>query len=101
MPSQGRAFACVRGPVAARTAFAGKPLERDALYWEHEGNRAVRQGVWKLVAKHGGAWELYDIAKDRIESNDLAKTHPDRVAALAAKYDAWAKRAHVEPWPVN
>jgi arylsulfatase A-like enzyme len=82
-------------------AFAGKPLDRDALYWEHEGNRAVRQGEWKLVAKHAGPWELYDIAKDRIESKDLAKEHPERVAALAAKYDAWAKRAHVEPWPVK
>ena len=32
-------------------AFDGKPIERDAIFWEHEGNRAVRQGDWKLVAK--------------------------------------------------
>ncbi len=81
--------------------FAGKPLDRDAIYWEHEGNRAVRQGNWKLVAKHGGPWELYDIAKDRIESKDLAKENPARVAAMVAKYDAWAKRASVEPWPMK
>ena len=50
----GRARACV-------PAFAGKPLDRDALYWEHEGNRAVRVGDWKLVAKHNEPWELYDM----------------------------------------
>ena len=42
-------------------ALAGRQIERDAIYWEHEGNRAVRSGDWKLVAKGpGGAWELYD-----------------------------------------
>ena len=82
-------------------AFAGKPIDRDAIFWEHEGNRAVRAGDWKLVAKHGGAWELYDLAKDRVEATDLAAKHPDTVKELTAKYDAYAKRALVEPWPVN
>ncbi len=81
-------------------AFADKPLDRD-LFWEHEGNRAVRAGDWKLVGKDGGKWELYDLAKDRTEGTDLAATMPDRVKDLAAKYDVWAKRANVEPWPVN
>lgn len=82
-------------------AFAGKPIDRDAIFWEHEGNRAVRAGDWKLVAKHGGAWELYDISKDRVESTDLSAKQPEKVKELAAKYDAYAKRALVEPWPVN
>lgn len=81
--------------------FAGKPLERDAIFWEHEGNRAVRSGDWKLVAKHGKGWELYDIAKDRTEQANLAEKNPDVVKDLTAKYDAWAKRANVEPWPVK
>ncbi len=81
-------------------AFANKPIDREAIFWEHEGNRAVRAGDWKLVSKHGSAWELYDIAKDRVEATDLAAKEPDRVRALAAKYDTWAKRANVEPWPV-
>ena len=83
------------------TAFADKPVERDAIYWEHEGNRAVRAGEWKLVGKHAGAWELYDVSTDRTETHDLAAKEPDRVKALVAKYDAWAKRANVEPWPVG
>jgi arylsulfatase len=82
-------------------AFAGKPIERDAIFWEHEGNRAVHDGDWKLVGKHAGPWELYDLSKDRIEANDLAAAEPDRVKAMAAKYDAWAKRVNVAPWPVN
>jgi arylsulfatase len=86
--------------MSLRPAFAGKPLDRDTLYWEHEGNRAVRAGDWKMVAKHGEAWELYDLSRDRVESTDLATQYPDRVKELSARYDAWAKRAHVEPWPV-
>lgn len=79
-------------------AFRGDTIQRDAIYWEHEGNRAVRQGDWKLVAKGAkGSWELYDIRNDRIEMHDLAKLHPDRVEALAKLWQAYAERAMVLP----
>lgn len=81
--------------------FANKATQRDAIYWEHEGNRAVRVGDWKLVAKHAGPWELYNLAKDRTEANDLAAKQPDKVLELSTKYAAWAMRANVEPWPVK
>lgn len=84
-----------------RPVFAGESLERDALYWEHEGNRAVRSGRWKLVAKHGQPWELYDLGMDRVESRDLAAEQPERVRELVAKYEAYAKRCLVSPWPVG
>jgi arylsulfatase len=58
-------------------AFAGKPVERDYLAWEHERNRAVRAGKWKLVAVHGKPWELYDLEADRTELTDLAAKMPD------------------------
>ncbi len=81
-------------------AFAGQPLSRDALFWEHEGNAAVRAGDWKLVRQgREGAWELYDLAKDRTEQTDLAAIQPDRVKTLAAQWETWAVRANVKPYP--
>jgi arylsulfatase len=71
---------------------------RNPLFWEHEGNRAVREGKWKLVARAQGKWELYDLEADRTELTDLAATEAARVANLAQFYDAWAKRAGVLPW---
>ncbi len=70
----------------------------EAIFWEHEGNRAVREGKWKLVAHSRGEWELYDLDLDRTESRDLAKENPARVAELAAKYSRWAERCGVLPW---
>ena len=79
-------------------AFEGKTIEREALYWEHEGNRAVRQGSWKLVAKNAdGPWELYDMAQDRAELHDVAAEHPEKVQELSALWQAWAERANVLP----
>jgi arylsulfatase A-like enzyme len=80
-----------------RPAFRGQTIERDALYWEHEGNRAIRVGSWKLVAKENKAWELYDMAQDRTETNDLAARDPQRVLELSHKWEAWAERAQVLP----
>lgn len=68
------------------------------IFFEHEGNRAVRDGKWKIVAlSETGPWELYDISVDRGEVNDLASRHPEIVRELAAKWDAWAARARVLP----
>ena len=81
-------------------AFANRPIERDALYWEHEGNAAVRAGDLKLVRRgRAGAWELYDLKADRTELRDLAAAQPDKVRELAAKWEAWALRAQVTPYP--
>lgn len=70
------------------------------LFWEHEGNAAVRSGDWKLVrAGRSGSWELYDIGKDRTELHDLSGEQPERVHELASKWNAWAERARVLPYP--
>jgi arylsulfatase len=94
----GRAVLPIEG-VSLAPAFAQQPLRRPTpLFWEHEGNRAVRDGQWKLVSRYGHPWELFDISSDRAELNDLASQHPERVREMAARYDAWAPRAHVVPW---
>jgi arylsulfatase len=90
--------------TSLRPAFAGKPLRREQpIFWEHEGNRAIRIGTWKLVSKHdvGGSWELYDIDADRTESNNLASRHPERVKDMATQWEVWAARVGVRPWPLD
>jgi arylsulfatase len=86
--------------VSLLPAFAGMPLERkEPIFFEHEGNRAVRAGKWKLVLKHLGPWELYDMEADRTERRNLVDDQPEIADDLIAKWEAWAKRADVGPWP--
>ncbi|HBQ64439.1 MAG TPA: arylsulfatase [Clostridiales bacterium] len=73
-------------------------MERKMLFWEHEGNAAVREGKWKLVRKHAKAWELYDMQEDRTETMDLSAGHPDITVRLAAAYEEWAARCGVISW---
>ena len=80
-----------------RGSFAGDSAERPPMFWEHEGNAAVRIGRWKLVKRFPRAWELYDMDLDRTELNDLAAVQPQRVAEMAAQYEAWAQRCGVIP----
>jgi len=86
-------MAALKVPDAPGHSFAGL-LEKDApvraghLWWLHEKNRAIRAGDWKLVALAGGAWELYDLSKDRGESNDLSATNPQKVKELS---ELWEK----------
>jgi len=75
-----------------------QPVEREALFWEHEGNRAVRAGKWKLVARYNSGWELYDMEGDRSETNDLGGQYPDRVERMIGMYESWAERVGVVPW---
>ena len=69
------------------------------LFFEHQGNRAVRQGKWKLVALDDQPWELYDLSVDRIESNDLSTSQPKKVKSMSSAWDRWAKENHVTPLP--
>jgi arylsulfatase A-like enzyme len=78
--------------------FDDGTIDREALYWEHEGNRAIRVGDWKLVALHGKPWELYDLSRDRSEQHDLSGKEPERASRMAAMWEAYAARANVAPW---
>ena len=99
LESKGHAITPMEGRSLV-TAFADKPIQRDALYWEHEGNAAIRVGDEKLVRLgRNGAWELYDMKTDRTELHDLASSQPGKVKELTAKWEAWAERAHVKPYP--
>jgi arylsulfatase A-like enzyme len=90
----------------------------EAIYWKFGSSYAVRKGKWKLVASHPNArtgidyfserdefgsngspdrrWELYDMALDRTELNDLAAKHPEKVKEMADLFDAWAAEGHAQ-----
>ncbi len=92
-------------PAAGRSlvpALHAQAVDRpEGLFWEHQGNAAVRLGDWKLVRLHGKPWELYDLSSDRTELNDLAKEKAGKVEELKKLYQAWADRSGVLPWPVK
>lgn len=94
---QGQPIEPLEGHSLLPVLKQGAPAERPPMFWEHEGNAAVRIGRWKLVRKFPEPWELYDMQQDRTELNDLAAKHPDRVKDMAAQYEAWAKRCGVIP----
>lgn len=86
--------------VSLTANFAGRAITRTTpIFWEHEGNRAVRDGKWKLVSRLGFGWELYDMDNDRTELNDLAAKHPDIVKKMAEQYSQWAENNFVDVWP--
>ena len=70
------------------------------IFWEHEGNRAVRNGDWKLVSEGNTIWELYNMKVDRTELNDLSAERPDLVSKMIEMYEEWAERVGALPWPV-
>lgn len=82
-----------------RTVFEGRTLKHEKpLYWEYRGNEGVRVDDWKLVAAHPGLeWELYNMADDRSEPNDLAASVPHKRDELIALYTTWATENHVLP----
>jgi arylsulfatase len=71
----------------------------DAIFFEHEGNRAVRKGDWKLVSVYPeNRWHLYNMKTDRTELNDLAAANPGIVSELSGLYEAWAKKSGCDPF---
>lgn len=79
--------------------FEGRQRQlHDAIYWEHEGNKAIKQGNWKLVSRYPDGWSLFNLAEDRTELTDLAVQHQDRVRELAGMWQSWAQRSNVLPW---
>ena len=76
----------------------GEWIREQPMYWEHEGNAAIRANEWKLVRRHGQAWELYQMDEDRTELSDLVVGEQTRVAALSKQYQAWADSIGVRDW---
>ncbi|WP_145286509.1 arylsulfatase [Pirellulimonas nuda] len=73
-----------------------------SIFWEHEGNAAIRTGDLKLVRNGVGSdWELYDITNDRTESNDLSSSRRPDVDRLSQLWSEWAEQSNVLPAPAR
>jgi arylsulfatase len=88
-------------PMEGRTRLRDGAGAERLLFWEHEGNRAVRVGNWKLVAPNGQPWQLYDLDADRTEQHNVASQNAAKVSEMSKLYDEWATRCGVLPWPVK
>lgn len=97
----GRKIKPLEGKSLLPIFTAGKRKPHKAIFWEHEGNHAVRSGKYKLVSRHPGPWELYDLEADRTEVNNLAETLPEKTRQLHRLYNDWAERCGILPWPIE
>jgi arylsulfatase A-like enzyme len=86
------------GPVLAGQSESPR-TERDSLAWELFGNRAIRQGDWKLRWEYKpygtGDWELFNLATDPSERRDLAAGQPDKLRSLVAVWDEYVRTNNV------
>jgi arylsulfatase len=85
-------------PVLAGQTESSR-TDEDYLAWEIFGNRAVRQGDWKLRWQYKplgkGDWELFNVAKDPGERKDVAAEHPDKVKQMVALWDDYVQKNNV------
>jgi arylsulfatase len=102
----------MQGMSLVNSFNSDKVVDR-TLYWEHEGNRGIRKGNWKLVSEAwqvpqaldslevlpADFWELYDIEKDRSEQNNLSAKYPEMVKEMASKWQDWAEMVTAVPKP--
>lgn len=82
-----------------------RPLFWHYPHYTNQGSRpagAVREGDWKLIEHYdSGRVELYDLAKDIGERNDLSKREPARVTEMRAKLSAWRMAVGAQTNAIN
>ena len=83
----------VEGKSLVAVLKGGERAGHDKLAWEWSGNRALREGKWKLVwDKLEKRWALFDLKADRTETNDLASANPERTMHMIRAWFAWAEK---------
>ncbi|MEQ9441349.1 MAG: arylsulfatase [Cyclobacteriaceae bacterium] len=92
LPLDGKSFA---------SALNGKVSPHEQLFWEHEGNQAIREQDRKLVRRFEQSWELYDLANDPTELHDLSQTDTETAERMKKQYQEWMEQHGVRPWPVK
>ncbi len=87
----------------------GQPVRQHAVSCGMRGLPAIRDGRWKLILGRGsGGWskggdaadvQLYDLAADLGERNNLAADQPERVAAMLKAYEKLVAEGRSTPGP--
>ena len=72
-----------------------EPIHEEPIFWEHEGNAAMRWGRWKLVREYQKPWELYDLDKDRTELHNLVETEAAKAQEMISAWESWATKHQV------
>lgn len=93
----GRPLRPPEGESFARSFADADWRRQQAIWFEHEGHSALRDEAWKLVNRHHGSWELYNMDDDRTEQNDLAHSEPRRLRRMVAAWQSTATRVGVRP----
>lgn len=81
---------CVGQSMTPILRGSREPIHSEPIFWEHEGNAAMRWDDWKLVREYRKPWELYDLASDRTELNDLADSNPAQLKTMIQRWEKWA-----------
>jgi arylsulfatase len=92
--------------ISLLPTLAGRKLVRkEPLGFEHHGNLALREGKWKILSMYRRdqprKWELYDMDADRTEQHNLAQRMPAKLTSMVARWQKWADRVGVQPWPIQ
>lgn len=94
---QGKPLKQLRGE-SLQPVFTGQSIEEErTLYWEHEGNQALRKGKWKIVTSAPDKqWQLFDMEKDPTELQDVSNEYEDITKTLSTDYKSWAQEVGVK-----
>ena len=86
---------CVGESLVGALTGSRDAIHAEPMYWEHEGNAAMRWQNWKLVREYKQPWELYDIGTDRTELRDLSMLNLAKRNEMVEMWEAWANENQV------
>lgn len=94
---QGKPVKQLRGESLMPVLTGESVDEERTLYWEHEGNQALRRGKWKIVFNPSDKqWQLFDMEKDPTELQDVSSEFEDITKTLSTDYKSWAQKVGVK-----
>jgi arylsulfatase A-like enzyme len=86
--------------VSLAATFRGEEQKiARTLYFDHGTGRGVREGDWKASKRGQQDWELFNLAADPGETNNLAARKPEVLKDLVGQWSQWIETAEQKPTP--